>query len=131
MSLIKTIFSIGEKSLNAIHLRSVANSPPRCFCHLDILPNRYDNCESIFWNRKLTTSTQEFNNKKVIAGAIIPLAIATIFIVGRCYSRVFLLRNWGWDDYMIISAWVGKSKLPMEVLDMEVLRSADLHRLHR
>lgn len=34
------------------------------------------------------------------------IIVATIFIILRVYTRAFIVRNFGWDDTLMIIAWV-------------------------
>jgi hypothetical protein len=42
----------------------------------------------------------------VIAGTIAPFVIGTIFVFARFYTRTLITRNWGWDDSLVLVAWV-------------------------
>ncbi|KAF4628888.1 hypothetical protein G7Y89_g9255 [Cudoniella acicularis] len=43
---------------------------------------------------------------QVLAGAIIPTALASIFAIARLYTRSIVTRNWGADDTCIAIAWI-------------------------
>lgn len=34
------------------------------------------------------------------------LAVASVFVAGRMWSRIGIVRRVGWDDYMIVLAWL-------------------------
>ncbi|KAE9380955.1 hypothetical protein N431DRAFT_477770 [Stipitochalara longipes BDJ] len=43
---------------------------------------------------------------EILFGSIFPATIATIFVLARFYSRAILRKNWGWDDFWILLAWL-------------------------
>jgi hypothetical protein len=45
------------------------------------------------------------NVPDLLAGIIITGIVCSIIVLGRFYSR-FLIRNWGWDDGLILVAWL-------------------------
>lgn len=45
------------------------------------------------------------------AGCIAPLAVLTVFVLARIYTRAVILRSWGIDDTLITILWVLLHKL--------------------
>ncbi|KAF8853463.1 hypothetical protein BDZ45DRAFT_560611, partial [Acephala macrosclerotiorum] len=43
---------------------------------------------------------------QILAGTIIPILIASVFVVARLYTRFIITRNWGNDDTLITIAWI-------------------------
>ncbi len=42
----------------------------------------------------------------VFAVTTVTLALATLFVAARMVSRVGILRQTGWDDYVMVLAWL-------------------------
>jgi hypothetical protein len=42
----------------------------------------------------------------LLAGILVPEIVCSFIILGRIYSRGILIKNWGWDDTLIILAWI-------------------------
>ena len=34
------------------------------------------------------------------------VAVCFVFVVARLYTRTIILRNIGWDDYLLVGCWV-------------------------
>ncbi|KAE9369998.1 hypothetical protein N431DRAFT_512041 [Stipitochalara longipes BDJ] len=43
---------------------------------------------------------------QILIASIIPSIFATILVLARFYSRVFIMKNWGHDDSWILFSWV-------------------------
>ncbi|CZR67374.1 related to integral membrane protein [Phialocephala subalpina] len=43
---------------------------------------------------------------QILAGTIIPILLASVFVVGRLYTRYIITKNWGNDDTLITIAWI-------------------------
>jgi hypothetical protein len=41
-----------------------------------------------------------------LAGILVPEIVCSFIVIGRIYSRGVLIKNWGWDDTLIIIAWL-------------------------
>ncbi|TGO85042.1 hypothetical protein BPOR_0438g00130 [Botrytis porri] len=55
------------------------------------------------------SSGDELNDTRVhllLVGTIVPTALGTLFVAGRLYTRGIITRNWGWDDFCIVIAWI-------------------------
>ncbi|TGO60700.1 hypothetical protein BCON_0033g00120 [Botryotinia convoluta] len=55
------------------------------------------------------SSGDELNDTRVhllLVGTIVPTALGTLFVAGRLYTRGVITRNWGWDDFCIVTAWI-------------------------
>ncbi|KAF7896246.1 hypothetical protein EAF00_006260 [Botryotinia globosa] len=55
------------------------------------------------------SSGDELNDTRVhvlLVGTIVPTALGTLFVAGRLYTRGVITRNWGWDDFCILMAWI-------------------------
>ncbi|KAF7940646.1 uncharacterized protein EAE97_006832 [Botrytis byssoidea] len=55
------------------------------------------------------SSGDELNDTRVhllLVGTIVPTALGTLFVAGRLYTRGVITRNWGWDDFCIVIAWI-------------------------
>ena len=54
--------------------------------------------------------TPEYLAESVVQGfqaaSLAPLIIATIFVFARFYTRRIILRVWGWEDSLLLLAWV-------------------------
>jgi hypothetical protein len=44
--------------------------------------------------------------KEIVVSMWIEFAITTLVLVARLYTRVFLVRKAGWDDYLMVVAFV-------------------------
>jgi len=42
----------------------------------------------------------------ILFGILVPHIVCTVFVLARCWSRLFLLRKWFPDDTLIVLAWV-------------------------
>jgi len=42
----------------------------------------------------------------MLVASIIPAIVASIFVLARFYSRLFIMKNWGHDDSWILLSWV-------------------------
>ena len=58
----------------------------------------------------------------VTAVTIWMLAFSSAFVILRCISRLAIVKRWGWDDTLIMLAWVRitllQAALNMSVIDM-------------
>ncbi|KAH6662307.1 hypothetical protein B0J14DRAFT_687130 [Halenospora varia] len=43
---------------------------------------------------------------QIIAGSLLPFLLASIFVLGRFYSRAIILKTWGADDWWILLSWI-------------------------
>jgi hypothetical protein len=51
-------------------------------------------------------SHSEYIGLQLVACAAITAVLSTLFLGLRMYTRKFLVRNFGWDDWWILLAWV-------------------------
>ena len=58
------------------------------------------------------------------------VALSTIAIVLRCYTRIFIVKSVGLDDYSAVAAWVRNfSILPCELQMLTIALQDSLHDL--
>ncbi|KAE9365448.1 hypothetical protein N431DRAFT_101027 [Stipitochalara longipes BDJ] len=43
---------------------------------------------------------------EILFGTLFPFVFATVFVLGRFYSRAILIKTWGTDDWGILVSWV-------------------------
>ncbi|KAH8650634.1 hypothetical protein BGZ60DRAFT_534287 [Tricladium varicosporioides] len=48
----------------------------------------------------------ESRSPEIIAGSLVPFLLASIFVFGRFYSRILILKTWGADDWWILVSWI-------------------------
>ena len=63
---------------------------------------------------------------QTLIAAIIPATIASILVLARFYSRVFIMKNWGYDDSWILLSWVRQS-----IRNLAYLLMREGHRISR
>ncbi|OBT98397.1 hypothetical protein VE01_03147 [Pseudogymnoascus verrucosus] len=44
--------------------------------------------------------------QEILVGSLVPFTIASVTVVARFFTRIFLTRNWGTDDSWIAVAWI-------------------------
>ncbi|KAF8859300.1 hypothetical protein BDZ45DRAFT_621279 [Acephala macrosclerotiorum] len=50
--------------------------------------------------------TSQSQTPQTLIASIIPAIVASTLVLARLYSRVFIMKNWGYDDSWISLAWV-------------------------
>ncbi|KUJ08230.1 uncharacterized protein LY89DRAFT_742070 [Mollisia scopiformis] len=58
---------------------------------------------------------------QILFGSIFPAGIATIFVLGRFYSRIILLRHWGSDDTFVLISWL-TGAIALTVINCDLTR---------
>lgn len=53
-----------------------------------------------------TLPPKEDAGPRMLAESYILFTVACVLLAIRCYGRLCLTKNWGWDDTTIIVAWV-------------------------
>src|SRR6266446_3508733 len=65
----------------------------------------------LFYPRKFRANSMQSTESKppgLIAVPPICLIVSTIFVFARVYARLFLVRKFQIDDYLLVFAWVRK-----------------------
>jgi len=47
----------------------------------------------------------ESENNRLLLQLLVPLFFATIIVSGRVYARAFIIKHFGWDDFLITISW--------------------------
>lgn len=57
------------------------------------------------------SNTSRNHRASVLGGTVSSLVIASLFVAARMFTRLKIVKRFGWDDSWILLAWVGQTRL--------------------